>query len=135
MSGFSSIANPGKIPTSGSGRTSISPETLFRNGDKSAYQNILDGVPNKISADVVVKKVKVEIFDLSDPEQVKKYEELWSELLRKAMKMEVVVDSRKDLVNRKDGTSYWMKYVEYVEFGDSADESGKDKSKSTTRKD
>ena len=114
---------------------SISPESLFHNGEKSEYQNILDGVPNKITSDVVVKKVKVEIFDLSDQEQLRKYEKLWAELLKKAMKMEVVVDSRKDLVHRSDGTSYWMKYVEYVEFGDSANESGNGKSKAQARKD
>jgi hypothetical protein len=31
-------------------------------------------------------------------------------------KGQVVVETSKDLVHRPDGTSYWMKYVEYVEF-------------------
>ena len=72
-----------------------------------------------------VRKVKVEIFDLSDKKDVKAYEKLWAELLEKASRMEVVIDHHKDLVHRPDGTSYWMKYVEYVEFGDGSEDKDK----------
>lgn len=112
MSGFSSIALPGKIPVSGN---RVSPESLFRSDEeKRAYQEIIDGVVAGRS--IAIKRVKVEIFDLSDPKQVKRYEKLWKELLNKQTRMEVVVEARKDLVHRPDGTSYWMKYVEYTEF-------------------
>lgn len=119
MSGFNSVANPGKIPTSGEGR-SISPDDLFfgKKG-RSEYQKIIDASPSQsIKTDFNVKKVKVRIFDLSDDRQRKAYEKLWSELLVRSSKMEVIVEASRDLVKRPDGTSYWMKYVEYVELGD-----------------
>lgn len=116
MSGFSSAALPGKIPTSGSGASSITPESLFRNSrERSAYEQMLGGTSS--GSDFKIKKVKVEIFDMSDEKQVRKYEKLWKDLLEKASRMEVVVEYSKNLVQRPDGTSYWMKYVEYVEFG------------------
>jgi len=119
MSGFSKIASPGSIPTFQAGKGMISPESLFGSKDERAkYQRVLDGAlgiaPN---TEIKVKKVKVEIFDLSNKEDVAAYEKLWAELLEKSSRMEVIVDARKDLVHRADGTSYWMKYVEYVEFG------------------
>lgn len=118
MSAFSSIAVPGRIPVSGSGSGSITPESLFKSKEeRSEYSRLLDGFNGTVSnTPVCVNKVKVEIFDLSDPKQVSEYEKLWKRLLEKTYKMEVIVDSRKDLVQRPDGTSYWMKYVEYVEF-------------------
>ena len=122
MSGFSSIAVPGGIPMSGAGRSMITPENLFScSAEKSAYQKLIDNATGNRSAEAVkIKKVCVRIFDLSDSKQIKAYEKLWSELLEKASRMEVIVDHHKDLVQRKDGTSYWMKYVEYVEFGASS---------------
>lgn len=119
MSGFSSIAIPGGIPMSGTGRSMITPESLFSSSaEKAAYQRLVDNATGgKSAGSVKIKKVCVRIFDLSDSKQVKAYEKLWSELLEKASRMEVIVDHHKDLVQRKDGTSYWMKYVEYVEFG------------------
>lgn len=119
MSGFSSIAIPGGIPMSGAGRSMITPDSLFRSSaEKAAYQRLIDNATGSKSAEAVkIKKVCVKIFDLSDSKQVKAYEKLWTELLEKASRMEVIVDHHKDLVQRKDGTSYWMKYVEYVEFG------------------
>lgn len=119
MSGFSSIAIPGGIPMSGAGRSMITPESLFSSSaEKAAYQRLIDNATGSKSTEAVkIKKVCVKIFDLSDSKQVKAYEKLWSELLEKASRMEVIVDHHKDLVQRKDGTSYWMKYVEYVEFG------------------
>lgn len=128
MSDFSSIAIPGGIPMSGSGRSMITPETLFGTAaEKAAYQRLIDNAAGGKSAESVkIKKVCVRIFDLSDSKQVRAYEKLWSELLEKASRMEVIVDHHKDLVQRKDGTSYWMKYVEYVEFG-AADPSDSDR--------
>lgn len=76
---------------------------------------------------VSFKSVKVKIFDLSDPKQVEAYEKLWLKLLNKIARMEAVVDARTDLVRRADGTSYWMKYVEYTEFGDDEGDSSKDR--------
>ena len=123
MSGFSSIAVPGGIPMSGAGRSMITPENLFScSAEKAAYQKLIDNATGNRSAESVkIKKVCVRIFDLSDSKQVKAYEKLWSELLEKASRMEVIVDHHKDLVQRKDGTSYWMKYIEYVEFGASSE--------------
>lgn len=116
MSGFSKIALPGRIPVAGSGRNDVTPEKLFSGQlEQAAAQRLVDQV-NRPSG-LTVSKVKVEIFDLSDPKQVKRYEKLWADLLVKASRGDVVVDHHKDLVQRKDGTSYWMKYVEYVEFG------------------
>ncbi len=129
MSAFSSIALPGNIPMSGPGKGSITPEALFKSSSERAlYKKLLDGDVINRTPPVKVKNVKVRIFDLSDPEQVSEYEKLWKELIDKTYRMEVVVDSRKDLVHRKDGTSYWMKYVEYVEFDDASEDadSGKD---------
>ena len=121
MSGFSSIAVPGGIPTAGSGCLDITPEKLFRsNEEKDEYHKILSKSNNGV--ELKVKKAKVLIFDLSDQDQREEYEKLWAELIEKSSRMEVVVDSRKDLVHREDGTSYWMKYVEYVEFGDAKDD-------------
>jgi hypothetical protein len=97
----------------------ITTESLFSSSaEKAAYQKLIDNATGGKSAEAVkIKNVCVKIFDLSDSKQVRAYEKLWSELLEKASRMEVIVDHHKDLVQRKDGTSYWMKYVEYVEFG------------------
>ena len=129
MSGFSSIALPGRIPVSGSGRGAITPESLFGSpSEKAAYQRLIDSaVGGKKAEAITVKNVCVRIFDLSNSRQVKEYEKLWAELLEKASRMEVIVDHHKDLVQRKDGTSYWMKYVEYVEFGAASADEGKKK--------
>ena len=132
MPGFSSIAIPGGIPMSGSGRSVITPESLFSSSaEKATYQRLIDNATGRKSAEAVkIKKVCVRIFDLSDSKQVRAYEKLWSELLEKASRMEVIVDHHKDLVQRMDGTSYWMKYVEYVEFGPSdASDSKEEKAK------
>jgi len=132
MSGFSSIARPGRIPMGTTGGRAITPESLFGSKEeKEEYQRLLNRAATSqgASTPINIKNVKVEIFDLSDKEQVEAYEKLWKELLVKASKMEVIVDSRKDLVNRSDGTSYWLKYVEYVEFGDGSDSSGSDSGK------
>ena len=122
MSAFSSIALPGRIPSSGSG-SSISPEKLFGSKEeKDEYRRIVESYGKSIAPDVKIRKVEVRIFDLSDKNQVEEYAKLWKELLEKAARNEVAVESRKDLVHRKDGTSYWMKYVEYVEFGDASED-------------
>ena len=120
MSGFASVALPGTVPTIGPGRKQVTPESLFKDqSEKKAYQNLIDSVGARPDiANKHVKSVNVRIFDLSDKKQVEEYEKLSKELWDKTSRMEVLVDSRKDLVHRKDGTSYWMKYVEYVEFGD-----------------
>ena len=124
MSGFSMAAMPGRMPTSGSGKDAATPESLFRSAkDRSAYEKLLEKHDGRES--FKIKKVKVEIFDMSDEKQVRKYEKLWKELLEKASRMEVVVDYSKNLVQRPDGTSYWLKYVEYVEFGESERSRGK----------
>lgn len=127
MSAFGSIALPGGIPTFGGGKSAATPEALFgSSAEKAAYRRILDGA----SCDgepFKVKGVHVRIFDLSDKEQVGEYERLWASLLSKISKGTAVVDHHNDLVRRADGTSYWMKYVEYVEFGDDdCNESAKD---------
>lgn len=83
------------------------------------YQRLLDArMGIGLSSDIKVSKVSVRIFDFSDKKQVEEYEKLWAELLEKTARNEVIVEAQKDLVRRKDGTSYWMKYVEYVEFCD-----------------
>lgn len=103
------------------------PDPVFESArERDAYQSIVDGSAKR--GGIKIKKVKVEIFDLSDPKQVRKYERLWKELLEKTARMEVAVDSRKDLVRRADGTSFWMKYVEYTEFGE-ADSRSYDKNR------
>ena len=126
MSAFSDIGLPGRMPVAGSGRKTVSPESLFSSkAEKNYYQNIIDracfGQDN-----VKFKGVKVKIFDLSDEKQVAEYEKLWLKLLNKISMMKAVVDARTDLVRRADGTSYWMKYVEYVEFCDSEEDSDND---------
>ena len=124
---IASMALPGTIPALGGG-SGINPGSLFSSADeKAAYQRIIEQA--KTGPEYKVKKVKVEIFDLSNEDEREKYEKLWSDLLEKSAKLEVLVDHRKDLVHRPDGTSYWMKYVEYVEFDDAKssreDENGK----------
>ena len=130
MSGIASMALPGRIPVSGSGRD-ITPESLFSSPQERAmYQRLIDARMGIGPApDVKVNKVSVRIFDFSDQKQVEEYEKLWAELLEKTARNEVIVEAQKDLVRRKDGTSYWMKYVEYVEFGEASksnDHDGKD---------
>lgn len=128
MSAFDDAALPGRIPTSGSGSSTITPDVLFKNeAEKAMYRDILDGSRSSSSKSFKVRKVKVEIFDLSDSAQRRKYEKLWAELLVKVSRMEAVVESSKDLVRRPDGTSYWMKYVEYVEFGEDTSKSKESK--------
>lgn len=102
MSAFA-MANAGSVPTSG---WNISPKDLYA---------AAGALPGQVEG-IKISRVKVEIFDLSDKKQRKAYEKLWARLLVKVSKMEAVVESSKDLVRRSDGTSYWMKYVEYVEF-------------------
>ena len=117
MSAFDTAALPGRIPTSGDNQ-GISPSALFRTkSERDAYKRIVSG--DSVDSGLKIDKVKVEIFDLSDETQRRKYEKLWAKLLVKVSNMEAVVETSKDLVHRPDGTSYWMKYVEYVEFGDS----------------
>lgn len=114
MSGFANIAVPGGIPTSGSGR-GITPESLFKSGkERLRYEQVL---ASSAVSGLDIKNVSVRIFDLSNEKERKSYEKLWVKLLGMVSKGEAVVDSSKDLVRRPDGTSYWMKYVEYVEFG------------------
>jgi hypothetical protein len=123
MSGFSSAALPGKIPTSGPGRN-ISIESIM-NPIAAAK-----GAGQPWPYDMRVKSVNVRIFDLSDEGQRKKYEKLQSMLISKVSRGEVIVnDSRKDLVHRADGTSYWMKYVEYIELDKIQDSRAKEESK------
>ena len=127
MSAFSDIGLPGRMPVDGSGRGMITPEKLFSSkAEKDFYKRFLDNASNDQQA-TKFKRVKVEIFDLSDAKQVAAYEKLWLKLLNKIANMEAVVDQRTDLVHRADGTSYWMKYVEYVEFGCLDDVSSNDK--------
>ena len=120
----SSMGFPSMIPTTVVGKGApgaMDPSLIFSSSaEKDKYRKLLeDGRrTDGIAPDVKFKKVVVRIFDLSDEKQVEEYEKLWLELLEKTARMEVSVESRKDLVHRKDGTSYWMKYVEYVEFGD-----------------
>ena len=123
MSGFAGIALPGSVPTMGQGRN-ITPDMLFRtDAEKKKYERIFDaaGALNALE----IKKVEVRIFDLSDDKQRKDYEKLWAKLLPMVAKGEVVVDHSKDLVHRPDGTSYWMKHVEYVEFGNKGQNNGR----------
>ena len=128
MSAFSDIALPGRMPVAGSGRDMVTPETLFSSkAEKDIYQRLLDRATGTGQSSVSFKSVKVKIFDLSDPKQVEAYEKLWLKLLNKIARMEAVVDARTDLVRRADGTSYWMKYVEYTEFGDDEGDSSKDR--------
>ena len=128
MSAFDDAALPGRIPTSGSGSSTITPDELFKNeAEKALYKDILYGSRSSPSKSFKVRKVKVEIFDLSDSAQRRKYEKLWAELLVKVSKLEAVVEQSKDLVRRPDGTSYWMKYVEYVEFGEDTSKSKESK--------
>ena len=128
MSAFSSIAIAGKIPAVGTGKR-IRPEDLFSGEfERAKYKRLIEGVNGAgIAPDVRINKVCVRIFDFSDKAQVKEYEKLWKELLEKTSRNEVIVESQKDLVRRSDGTSYWMKYVEYVEFGDASDDKKKKK--------
>ncbi len=128
MSAFSDIGLPGRMPVAGSGRGMVTPESLFDSkAEKGLYQRLLDRAAGAEQPSVGFKSVKVKIFDLSDPKQVEAYEKLWLKLLNKIARMEAVVDARTDLVRRADGTSYWMKYVEYTEFDDGEEDSSKDK--------
>lgn len=114
MSGFANIALPGGIPTSGGGR-GITPESLFKSGrERLKYEQAL---ASSAVSGFDIKNVSVRIFDLSNEKERKSYEKLWAKLLGMVSKGEAVVESSKDLVQRPDGTSYWMKYVEYVELG------------------
>lgn len=120
MSAFDMAARPGSMPTSGGGK-GITPDILFKSAkERAAYQQIIESAGEPMSIrdikDFKGCKVKVEIFDMSDAKQRKAYEKLWASLLVKAANMDAIVESSKDLVHRSDGTSYWMKYVEYVEF-------------------
>ena len=110
---IASMALPESVPTFGTDGRSVDPMELL----KRAFP--VGSVPIKI------KKVSVKIFDFSDEKQVREYEKLWAKLLEKKARFEVAVETSKDLVRRADGTSYWLKYVEYVEFGSESE--GKDR--------
>lgn len=132
MSVFSR-ALPGKIPTygGGSGNDLFDPAVT-----RSKFQSMLEdgglGQQFPFSDKAQVVKVKVEIFDLSDESQREAYEKLWIELFDMSSRGEaLIVDSRKDLVHRPDGTSYWMKYVEYAVFGKKDGKDGGENNKST----
>lgn len=128
MSAFSDIALPGRVPVSGSGRGMVTPETLFGSkAEKDVYQRLLDRATGVGHDPIGFKCVKVKIFDMSDQKQVNAYEKLWLKLLNKIARMEAVVDARTDLVHRADGTSYWMKYVEYTEFDNGEEISSNDR--------
>lgn len=122
MSGFANIARPGGVPTIGGGR-GITPESLFKStSERAKYERML---ASSGSNGLAIKRVAVRIFDLSDSRQCKAYEKLWAKLLVMVSQGQAVVESSKDLVHRPDGTSYWMKYVEYVEFDAKADNNGR----------
>lgn len=104
MSFLPLMALPGGMRTAGS---NIMPEDLFVRPD-----------PDDASGAIKIKNVRVRIFDLSNKDEREEYEKLWAELLVKTSLGLVTVESSKDLVRRADGTSYWLKYVEYVEFDD-----------------
>jgi len=116
MSSLFSIANPGggNLKPYGSKEdvnrlfTGV-PDELPGGQRKSAISKFMDG-------NASIKRVKVEVFDLSDALQRAEYEKLWANLLTMMSNGSVVVDSHSDLVKHPDGTSYWMKYIEYVEF-------------------
>lgn len=135
MSGIASMAIPGRIPTFCSGGR-MDPRSLFKNDrERAEYRNILnDKTGIGVSDGIKVDRVCVKIFDLSDASQVSEYEKLWAELLEKTSRNEVIVESQKDLVRRSDGTSYWMKYVEYVEFRGADEDDVKDGNKDGERK-
>lgn len=69
-----------------------------------------------LSGGASIQSVKVRIFDLSDDKQRNEYEVLWADLLARMSEGKVVVETHSDLVKHPDGTSYWMKYIEYIEF-------------------
>lgn len=116
MSAFTRAA-PGKVPTHGA---SVSSRDLFTDhGMLARCQRLIAGTQEgeifaAMSGKIKVSKYKVEIFDLSDAEQREAYEKLWLELFEMVSRGEAFVDARKDLVHRADGTSYWMKYIEYA---------------------
>ena len=113
MSGFSKSQPTGRTP----GNLAQCQFGNFLSGKKLAeYQRIIDNRGNEPRDAFKVKKVKVRVFDLSDQKQVKEYERLWAALLERQSRMEVIIEASRDLVKRPDGTSYWMKYVEYVEL-------------------
>ena len=126
---LSSIAMPGSVRTVGTDGKPVSVDNLFGSiAEKEMYSRILGGAGymNGASSGVFkVKGVHVKIFDMSDIDQLHEYEKLQKDLLERTSRLEVVVESRKDLVHRKDGTSYWMKYVEYIEFELHSDDSSK----------
>ena len=120
MSAFSSAALPGVIKAHGGG-AGISPRDLFSDYSMMSHFGVKAGEPTSLLADAidgkgVTARAKVEIFDLSSDKERREYEKLWGRLFVMASRGEACVDTRKDLVNRADGTSYWMRYVEYVVF-------------------
>lgn len=113
-----SIANPG-----GGGLKSFGDEKSVDNlfNGKIVSDPVSDGedrtaVGGFIKGKSSIRSVKVAIFDLSKDDERSDYEKLWAELLEKMANGLVIVDSHCDLVKHQDGTSYWMKYIEYVEF-------------------
>lgn len=117
MSAFSKIAS-GTVPTRGS----VSAKDLFSDyASLTRCRQLVAGTQEgealaSLSGKVKIEKYKVETFDLSDQAQREAYEKLWVELFEMVSNGEAFVDARKDLVHRPDGTSYWLKYVEYATF-------------------
>lgn len=118
MSAFGKTA-AGSIPTHGS---QISAKDLFSDsGMLAKCRKMISGtsegeVVASMASKVKISKYKVETFDLSDASQREAYEKLWMELFEMVSRGEAFVDARKDLVHRADGTSYWLKYMEYAIF-------------------
>lgn len=127
MSSLFSIANPGggNLKPYGS-KEKV--DSLFTGGDELAHVKYgKSAVEMFLSGGASISSVKVRIFDLSDDKQRNEYEVLWADLLVRMSEGKVVVETHSDLVKHPDGTSYWMKYIEYVEFeGSSPSVDGKE---------
>lgn len=67
--------------------------------------------------DVVISRVRIEVFDLLDPEQRAKCTEVEKDLLNKVYAGIVTVSSDKtDKMQRSDGSTTWMRLLKWVEY-------------------
>lgn len=68
--------------------------------------------------DVVIANVKIEVFDLLDPEERKRCQEVEKDLLTKAYAGAITISCNKtEMMHRKDGSSTWMRLIQWVEYG------------------
>lgn len=67
--------------------------------------------------DAAIDSVKIEVFDLLDPDERNKCKEVEKEVLEKAFQGVISISCDKtEKMQRKDGSTTWMRLIKWVEY-------------------